>query len=122
MFASTETKALMAKELYDASDIAPELHATLAGLLKTNESIRLMDDEERDEYHASIAEAELTLLMTDLREKLLEIDFDIDELLDIVQPTPYANYKKSWGLVKWDKLVVYFCTICLLYTSDAADE
>ena len=111
MFASTETKALMAKEFYDASTITPELHATLAGLLKTNESIRLMDDEDQGKYYASIDGAELTLIMTDLRERLLEIDFDIDELLDIVQPTPYANYKKSWGLVKWDKLVVYFFTI-----------
>ena len=46
LFASKDTKALMAKELYDASTITQESHATLAGLLKTNESIRLMDDEE----------------------------------------------------------------------------
>ena len=110
LFASKADTALMEKELLEACDITQDLHVALADLLQTKESVSLMDDGGQAAYHALIDEAEFTLRMSELRDKLLVIDFDIEDLLDIEQPTP-GNYKKSWGRVKWTKFLVYFHTV-----------
>lgn len=109
MFSSANEVAEMEVLVEYTYEITQANHKELSELLQTKESIKLMDDEALFAYNSSINDSEFTLRMDELHEKMLDTDFDIDNLLMIALPTP-GKFERNWGRMAWNKFVVYVFT------------